>query len=135
MNVITQQYSNLPASKEARLQLALQAIKEDGNLSERRAAAIYNVTRKTLVNRRAGKQSRRNCTPKAANLRPTEEEVIVQHILDLDAQGFSPRHAAVKDMAGLLRKERSQPSGGVNWAATFVKSPPATTTKKKLPLN
>ena len=50
--------------------------------------------------------------------------MIVQHILDLDAQGFSPRLAAVKDMAGLLRKERSQPSGGVNWAATFVKRRP-----------
>src|ERR1700712_1386234 len=79
MNAITQQCNNLPALKEARLQLALQAIKEDGNLSERRAAAVYNVTRTTLVNRRARKQSRRDCTPKAANLRPTEEEVIVQH--------------------------------------------------------
>ena len=50
--------------------------------------------------------------------------MIVQHILDLDAQGISPWLAAVKDMAGLLRKERRQPSGGVNWAATFVKRRP-----------
>jgi RecB family endonuclease NucS len=47
--------------------------------------------------------------------------VIVQHILELDARGFAPRLAAVKDMADLLRKERGQPSVGVNWAATFVK--------------
>jgi hypothetical protein len=32
----------------------------------------------------------------------TEENVIVQRILDLDAQGFLPRLAAVKDMADSL---------------------------------
>jgi hypothetical protein len=50
--------------------------------------------------------------------------VIVQHILKLDARGFAPRLAAVKDMADLLRKERGQPSVGVNWAANFVKRRP-----------
>jgi hypothetical protein len=50
--------------------------------------------------------------------------VIVQHILDLDARGFPPRLAAVKDIADLLRKERGQPSVGVNWASTFVKRRP-----------
>jgi hypothetical protein len=53
-----------------------------------------------------------------------EEDVIVQHILDLDARGFPPRLAAVKDMADLLRKERGQPSAGVNWGSTFVKRRP-----------
>jgi hypothetical protein len=111
----------LPTSKEARIQLALQAIKADANLSIRRGAQIYSVNQRTLANRRAGKQSRRNCAPNSANLRSTEEEVIVQHILDLDARGFQPRLAAVKDMADLLRKERGQPPVGVNWASTFVK--------------
>ena len=124
MNAITQQRNNLPTSKEAQLQLALKAINEDATLSERRAAEVYNVTRKTLANRRAGIQFRRDCAPNSAKLRPTEEEVIVQHILDLDARGFPPRLAAVKDMANLLRKERGQPLVGVNWASTFVKRHP-----------
>jgi hypothetical protein len=47
--------------------------------------------------------------------------VIIQHILKLNAQGFAPRLAAIKDMANLLRKERGQLLVGVNWAATFVK--------------
>jgi hypothetical protein len=51
----------------------------------------------------------------------TEEEVIVQHILDLDAQGFSPRLAAVKDRADSLLAERHCNPVGQNWAATFVK--------------
>jgi hypothetical protein len=105
--VVIQLPNELPASKEARLQLALQAIKEDANLSKQRAAAIYNVTRKTLANRRARKQFRRDCAPNSANLRSTEEEVIVQHILNLNARGFLLQLAAVKNIANLLRKERS----------------------------
>jgi hypothetical protein len=49
----------------------------------------------------------------------TEEEVIVQHILDLDAQGFLPHLAAVKDMA-----DSYQDPVGHNWTATFVKHYP-----------
>ena len=36
----------------------------------------------------------------------TEEEVIIQHILDLDSRGFPPRLAAVKDMADSLLAAR-----------------------------
>jgi hypothetical protein len=43
-----------------------------------------------------------------------EEEVIVQHILDLDAQGFLPRLAAVKDMADSLLAERHRDPVGQN---------------------
>jgi hypothetical protein len=121
INVMTQLHNALPTSKEARIQLALQAIKADANLSVQRAAQIYSVNRKTLANSRAGKQSRCDCAPNSANLRSTEKEVIVQHILNLDVQGFQPRLAAVKDMVDLLRKERGQPPVGVNWASTFVK--------------
>jgi hypothetical protein len=54
----------------------------------------------------------------------TEEDVIVQHILDLDARGFPPRLAAVKDMADSLLAERYCDPVGQNWAATFVKRRP-----------
>jgi hypothetical protein len=54
----------------------------------------------------------------------TEEEVIVRHILDLDARGFPPRLAAVKDMADSLLAERHRDPVGQNWAATFIKRCP-----------
>jgi hypothetical protein len=54
----------------------------------------------------------------------TEEEVIVQYILDLDARGFPPRLAAVRDMADSLLAERHCNPVGNNWAATFVKRHP-----------
>jgi hypothetical protein len=54
----------------------------------------------------------------------TEEDVIVQHILDLDARGFPPQLAAVKDIADSLLAEQHRNPIGQNWAATFVKRRP-----------
>ena len=110
--------------KEATIQLALQAIKQDVTLSVRRAAIIYNVPRKTLNNRRAGIVSPRDCSPNSMKLTETEESVIVQHILDLDAQGFPPQLAVVQDMADSLLAVRHQDPVGVNWPSTFVKRTP-----------
>jgi hypothetical protein len=121
---MSQQQNNLPAFKEARLQLALKAIERDATLSERRAAAIYNVSRVTLKRRRAGIPLRSDCTPNSTILLKTEEDIIVQHALDLNLRGFPPRLAAVKDMADSLLAERHRDPVGQNWAATFVKRRP-----------
>jgi hypothetical protein len=59
-----------------------------------------------------------------SRLRKTEEDVIVQHILDLDLRGFPPRLATVKDMADSLLAERYEDPVGQKWAATFVKRRP-----------
>ena len=77
-------------SNEAHIQLALQAIQQDANLSVPCAAAIYNVPERTLRRRRDGIPSRRDSTPNSMKLLKTEEETIVQHVLDLDARGFPP---------------------------------------------
>jgi hypothetical protein len=119
-----QQEHQLPALKEARLQLALQAIERDANLSQRRAAAIYNVSQNTLERRRAGTPFRHDCMPNSVNLLKTEEGVTVQHVLGLDARGFPPWLAAVADMANSLRAERRMGQVGINWPSTFVKRQP-----------
>ena len=119
-----QRYNDLSTSKEARIQLAIQAINQDANISERRAAAIYNVSRTTLQDRRAGTTFRRDCTPNSTKLLLTEEEVIVQHILDLDARGFPPRLATVKEMADSLLAERHRDPVGQKWATSFVRRRP-----------
>jgi hypothetical protein len=116
-----QQQSELPALQESRIRFTLRAIERDATLSQRRAAAIYDVPRRTLSDRRAGKTFRRDCTPNSRKLSKTEGKVIVQYILDLDARGFPPRLAAVKDMADLLLAERHHDLVGQNWAKTFVK--------------
>jgi hypothetical protein len=54
----------------------------------------------------------------------TEEEVIVQHILNLNARGFPPWLAAVADMANCLHAERHVGQVSVNWPSTFVMRQP-----------
>ena len=115
---MSQPPNQLPESNEARLQLALQAIKQDAKLSQRHAAAIYNVPQKSISRRHAGITFRRDCTPNSRKLVRTEEDTIVQHILDLDARGFPPRLAGVEDMANYILKSRghnkSESSGRIN---------------------
>ena len=92
--------------KEAQIQLALQAIKQDTTLSVRRAAAIYNVPKSTILRRRARTTLRRDYTPNSMKLLKSEEEAIVQYILDLDTQGFPPQLATIRDMADSLLTTR-----------------------------
>jgi hypothetical protein len=45
-------------------------------------------------------------------LRKIEEDIIIQHILNLNLRGFPPRLATVKDMAdSLLAKRYKDPVG------------------------
>ncbi|KAF1922431.1 uncharacterized protein M421DRAFT_411397 [Didymella exigua CBS 183.55] len=124
-----QQHKSKPF-KEAAIQLALQAVKQDATLTLRRAAAIYNAPYNTLRNRYAGRTARANCTPKSRNMDQTkEDDVVVKHILELVTRGFPPRLAAVADMANSLRAERNIGQVGSNWPSTFVKGRPELTIK------
>ncbi|KAH5822262.1 hypothetical protein HBI94_090420 [Parastagonospora nodorum] len=124
-----QQQHQIDPSSERHIQTALQALKQDATLSLRRAAAIYNVSRATLSDRRAGRPSQADCWPKTKNLTKTEEDVVVKHILKLVTRGFPPRLAAVADIANSLRAERGLGQVGSNWPSTFVKRRPELQTK------
>jgi hypothetical protein len=92
---------------EADIRLALLSINTKQLQSNRRAAAIYNVSERTIRRRRAGVPARRNCQHNSKKLTQVEEEVIVTHILDLDQRGFAPALSAVRDMADKLLAGRS----------------------------
>jgi hypothetical protein len=85
-----QQKNAKKPSNKADIQLAVQAIKRDATLSQRRAAKIYRVPQRTLSNQLARASLQHNCTANSTKLTNTEEEVIVQHILKLDKQGYPP---------------------------------------------
>ena len=110
--------------KESQLQLAVQAIQRDATLSQRRAASIYSVSQSTLSNRLARKLSRQDCTPNSMKLLITEEETIIDYILDLDARGFPLRLPAVKDLADSLLAARHRDPVGPNWPKAFIKRRP-----------
>lgn len=69
--------------------------------------------------------------PNSRGLDDLEEQVIVDHILELDARGFGPRLADVAAMANSLRAERNLGPVGTNWPSTFVKRQPELKVKFK----
>jgi hypothetical protein len=111
-------------STEGRILLALQAIKPHGNLSIRRAAEMYNVPRTTLQDRRHGRLSRRDIIPRSRKLKETEEEAIVEYVLELDERGRPARIADVEDMANLLLAERNGGRVGTRWARNLIARQP-----------
>jgi hypothetical protein len=111
-------------SREDRLVLALQALKSDASLSQRRAADIYNVHKSTLRNRRARTASRRDIQPNRSRLQKHEQETVIQYIRKLDARGFTSTISYVQHMANQLLAARSSGKVGVNWAANFIRRNP-----------
>ena len=86
-------------SCEERIKLAIRAINSNANLSQRRAAAVYNVPESTLRRQRAKPASQRVIYPNCSRLTKQEEEVLVQHIRKLDARRFAPTLTYVREMA------------------------------------
>ena len=99
-------------SDESRVVLALQALQDDESLSVLATAKAYNVNRMTLTRRRAGRLSRRDTTPKSRRLTDSEENAIVQYIVELVARSFPPRLRGVEDMANQLLRVRDAPPVG-----------------------
>jgi hypothetical protein len=67
-----------------RIAAALKAMKSDASLSQRHAAAIYNVGQSTLSEQRAGTTLQCDICPNCSLLTKLEEEVLVQQIRKLD---------------------------------------------------
>jgi hypothetical protein len=107
-------------SYEDRVILAVQLIKSDASLSLRHVASVYNVSRNTISNRRAGMHPRRDTYPNRSNLTKSEEDSLVLRIRDLSLRGFAPNHAEVRSMADQLLSVRDGTCVGNNWVERFI---------------
>ena len=116
-------------SKEARVILALEAVRNDENLGLRAAARLYNIPYNTLRDRHAGKPARRDTMPNSRNLTDLEEQTIVQYVVELYTRAFPPRLGSVEDMANQLLHARDAPPVGKRWAYNFVKRQPQLRTR------
>jgi hypothetical protein len=67
---------------------------------------------------------RRDYKANSKILTKLEEEVIIKFIIKLDAKGFSPTLAAVRDMANTLLAKHSATAVGRNWPSNFVARTP-----------
>ena len=93
-------------SKEARINLAIEAIQSPKTLSRRSAAKLYNIPYTTLSDRITGRTSRRDIRPNCHKITEVEEEVLIRYILDLDLRGYVPRTCEVEDMANYILELR-----------------------------
>jgi hypothetical protein len=116
-------------TQEARIILAIEAIRTSKKLSRRNAAKIYNIPYTTLSDRMTGRTSRSETRPNRHKLTELEEDVIIQYILDLDDRGFGPRLAGVEDMANYLLETRGAQRVGKLWAHRFVRRRPELKTR------
>jgi hypothetical protein len=94
-------------TQEARIIMAMEAIQTSRRkLSRRRAAEIYEIPKPTLRARMNGRPSCSDIRANSHKLTKLEEMVIVNHILNRDSRGFSPRQADMEDIANNLLKTR-----------------------------
>jgi hypothetical protein len=120
----------MPAQiQEARVVLAINAIRAANGLSIRQAAKVYDIPRATLHHRMNGRVTKAEKRNGRHQVTPTEEETLVQYVLDLDSRGFPPRLSAVEDMANLLRATRHEKPVGTLWAHRFVRRRPELKTR------
>ncbi|CAN6602152.1 hypothetical protein TRVA0_002S00716 [Trichomonascus vanleenenianus] len=104
--------------------IAINAIHSIPNLSIRGAGRTYTVPESTIRQRMHGRTYKGDSWNGRKNLTPLEEEAIVKHIIERDAQGFAPRRADVGDMANVLLAKRGGPCVGKNWTDRFIKRRP-----------
>ena len=116
-------------TREARIILAIEAIRSSRKLSQRAAAKLYKVPLSTLSDRMAGRSYRCETIANGLKLTKLEEEVIIRKILDLDSRGFAPRLAGVEDIANFILESRGGRRVGKLWAHRFVQRQPALKTR------
>ena len=100
--------------------LAIQAIQNNPELYPRVAARIYSVDYCKLGCCLYSIYPQYNILANLQKLTNLEEEVLVQHILDLDIKGFPPWVPVVEEMANRLLATRDSPRVGTRWAYNFV---------------
>jgi len=122
--VMSQQRNVQKPYTEGVIYFAISEITSKRVKSLTRAAAIYNVSRTTVRDRRAGTRPRSECEPNSKRLTKLEEEVILQSVLDASICGVPPTKALVRDMADRLLRERGEKPVGKYWVDNFIKRTP-----------
>ena len=115
----------MASNKEIRLQQAITDFQTNRYPSIRAAARANDVHHTTLSRRLKGRVSRRIARQPQQLLSEIQEQLLVQWILDLEAQGHAPSFTAVRDLAGVVSRDSGGPNNvGKNWISRFLKRHP-----------
>jgi hypothetical protein len=119
--------------KAGRLDLSIHAIQNSQISSTRKATRLYDIPRTTLRRRLQHVPTLQKFNTQKRKLSPTEEQSLVDWILDLDRRGFPPQIIDVRRMADNLLAARGQEPPpqpvGKNWISRFIKAQPELQTK------
>jgi hypothetical protein len=83
----------MPAVDESVVREELPDLTASRVTSLRAAEAVHGVSRRTLARRVDGGLSRSKSHAHQQILSPTQEDSLIQWILDLEIQGYAPTHA------------------------------------------
>ena len=112
-------------SKDIRIQMALDALKNGHIKSQRAAASAYDISETTLRRRIRGAVSRPQKTANCQKLSATEESTLSAWILDMDKRGLPLQLSIVRHLAQLLVSARLPSTTiGENWVNRYVKRHP-----------
>ena len=95
-------------TQEARIILAIEAIRTSKKLNCYATTKLYNVPYSILCARMNGRSTLCERRPTIQLLTELEEGVIVRYILDMDIRGFAPRLASVEDIANYILEARRE---------------------------
>jgi hypothetical protein len=82
---------------------------------------VYKVLNSTLRRRMNGTRSKRDSFTGKQRLTPSEENVLVQKVLELDSRGIPVRLDRLRDFASSITQARGAPQVGSKWAYNFIK--------------
>jgi hypothetical protein len=106
---------------EGDILLAIQTIRLGQIPSIRQAVSVYKVPNSTLRRRMNGIRSKRDSFIGKQRLTPSEENVLVQKVLELDSRGIPVRLDRLRDFASSITQARGAPQVGSKWAYNFIK--------------
>ena len=103
----------------------MQALRTKRISSVARAANTYEIPRSTLSHRLHGRVAREDTRANSHKLTPTEEQVLVEWILDLDERGYPLRIRDLRSAAKLLVNQRDPAATiGRDWPTNFTNRRP-----------
>ena len=109
-------------SKEARIQLAVNAFKKGQFKTIKAAALAFDISKSTLGRRIQGTSSRAQKTANCQKLSETEESTLSSWILDMDKRGLPLQLSTIRHLAQLLVSARHGSSQPVTIGESWVNS-------------
>ena len=111
-------------SKEANIQLTIQAKHRSPKLSWEKLGRIYSCYFNTIKRRYHGAKPPYVINIAKRNLTQFEEDIIAKRVINLDSCAFPPRMRYVEKMANILLRARNTSPIGKNWASSFIRRRP-----------